>query len=102
MLLSHREFRVDHRWARELYPGSSQDGVAAILATADSCICFTNSIEAARFSTEELAGTGIDVVSYPWFDRGAGKKKLVELVASRKIAADVEDDGEFDRLARDS
>ena len=77
---------------------SSPSGVASILATRDSRICFTNTIEAPRFKEEELAGTGIEIVSYPWQDAKAGTKKLKELIAGQKIAADPDDNGNFDRL----
>jgi Xaa-Pro dipeptidase len=78
--------------------GSSPSGVAGILATGDSRICFTNTIEAPRFKEEELAGTGIEVVFYPWQDPKAGTKKLKELIGGRKIAADPEDNGLYDRF----
>jgi Xaa-Pro aminopeptidase len=79
-------------------PSNSQNGVAGIVATSQERVCFTNSIEAPRFALEELAGTGIEVVSYPWYDWTVGQKKLRELIAGRKIASDVLDNGEFDRL----
>lgn len=79
--------------------GNSPNGVAAILATRDSRICFTNTIEGPRFAEEELAGAGIEVVTYPWHDPKAATKKLKELIAGRKLAADPTDNGEFDRFA---
>jgi len=79
-------------------PGNSPNGVVGILATGDSRICFTNTIEHPRFSEEELAGTGIEVVSYPWYDSQAARKTLKELIASRKIAADSTDGGDCDRF----
>jgi len=78
--------------------GNSPNGVAAILATRDSRVCFTNTIEGPRFATEELAGTGIEVVTYPWYDPKAAQKKLKELIAGRKIAADTTDNGDHDRF----
>ncbi len=79
-------------------PSNSQNGVAGIVATRQDRTCFTNSIEAPRFALEELAGSGIEVVSYPWYDGKAGQKKLREVIAGRKIASDVSDHGESDRL----
>jgi len=78
--------------------GNSPNGVAGIIATRDKRICFTNTIEGPRFATEELAGTGIEVVTYPWQDSKAGQKKLKELIAGRKIAGDMNDGGECDRF----
>src|SRR5262247_3626990 len=67
-------------------------GVAAILATRDSKrVCFTNTIEAPRFAQEELDGTEIEVVSYTWHDAKLGRSMLRDLIAARKIAADVND-----------
>ena len=80
-------------------PGNSPNGVAGILATRDSRVCFTNTIEGPRFAEEELAGTGIEVVTYPWYDAKAGCKKLKELIAGRKIAADPTDGGDCDRFS---
>ena len=68
-------------------------GVAAIFATADSSTCFTNTIEAPRMRDEELAGSGIDVVAFPWWDRVAGAKILRELIAGRRVACDGDDLG---------
>jgi Xaa-Pro aminopeptidase len=99
VFLSHR---ANFAWIaggkNNYIPNNSSNGVASILATGDSRVCFTNTIEGPRFSEEELAGTGIEVVTYPWEDSKAGTKKLKELVAGRKIAADPTDGGEFDRL----
>ena len=77
---------------------NSPAGVASILATRDARVCVANSIEAPRFRDEELAGTGINIVSYPWWDEAAAKKTLVELIARRKIAADANDLGEFNHF----
>ncbi len=77
---------------------SSPVGVASILATADSRVCLTNSIEAPRFRNEELAGTGIDVIDWPWYDPSAATRVLREVIAGRRIAADVTDMGDFDHF----
>src|SRR4051812_24451601 len=69
-------------------PGNTPEGVAAILATPDKRLCVTSEIEAPRMSQEELTGTGIEVVSVPWYDRKAQSVKLIELIAGRKVAAD--------------
>jgi Xaa-Pro aminopeptidase len=69
-------------------PGNTPEGVAAILATADKRLCVTSEIEAPRMAQEELPGTGIEIVSVPWYDRKAQAVKLIELIAGRRIAAD--------------
>lgn len=71
-------------------PSNTQDGVAAILATPAGRTCITSEIEAPRMREEELAGTGIEVIGLPWHDRKAQAAKITELVAGRKIAADVD------------
>jgi Xaa-Pro aminopeptidase len=68
-------------------------GVAAIWATHDRKVCFTNTIEGPRFRHEELVGTGIDVVEYPWHDRAAGAKVLKELIGNARAATDDDDFG---------
>jgi Xaa-Pro aminopeptidase len=78
--------------------GTSPNGVAAILATRDSRICFTNTIEAPRFRDEELAGTGIEVVAYTWYDPRSAQKMLKDLITGRKFAADPTDSGDFNRF----
>jgi antitoxin VapB len=98
ILLGHRANFAWITCGKDNYIASnSQNGVAAILATDKQRICFTNTIEAPRFSQEELAETGIEVVAHPWHDQAAGRKLLVELIAGRRIAADVADTGECDR-----
>lgn len=66
-------------------------GVATILATRDGKrVCLANRIEAPRFRDEELVGTGIETVEFPWYDGAAGQKIVRELIAGRKVAADSE------------
>ena len=71
-------------------PNNSPQGVAAILATRDQRICLANSIEAPRMIGEELTGTGINTVSYPWWDGNVAARVANEVIAGRKIAADVD------------
>ena len=63
---------------------------AGILATSDSRTCLADSIEAPRMSEEVLAGTGIPIVSFPWYDPRASAVKMTELIAGRRIAADAD------------
>jgi len=97
VLLNHRANFAWITGGKDNYiPGNSQNGVASILATRNERICVTTSIEAPRYATEELAGTGIRVEGYPWYDAAAAKAKLKELIAGRRIAADVSDSGDWD------
>ena len=74
-------------------------GVASILAMRDGKrLCLTNTIEAPRFRTEELAGAGIDVIDWPWYDAAAAQRVVKDVIAGRKIAADVSDIGEFNHF----
>src|SRR5215217_9206503 len=48
---------------------NSPNGVATILATRDGKrVCLANTIEAPRMRQEELSGTGIDTIDFPWWD----------------------------------
>src|SRR2546423_14552902 len=69
---------------------NTEAGVAAILATADQRVCLANNIEAPRMEKEELARTGIEVLSFPWYDRKRGAAKVAEVIAGRKVAADMD------------
>ncbi len=89
VLLQHRHnFAWITNGRDNMVPGNTPEGVAAILATHEGRICITTEIEAPRMQQEELAGTGIEVVSVPWYDKKAQTIKLMELIAGRKIAAD--------------
>jgi Xaa-Pro aminopeptidase len=77
----------------------SPAGVAYILAGRDgSRVCLTNTIEAPRFRTEELTGTDIEVIEWPWYDPSAAQRVLKDAIAGRRIAADVSDVGEFNHF----
>ena len=95
---------------------NTPQGVASILATRDGTrVCFANTIEAPRMQREELDGTGIETVSFPWYDPAAARKTVEPIIlggggggggGGRKIAADGETFGlplaalprEFDEL----
>ena len=69
---------------------NTESGVAAILATATERICIANNIEAPRMEREELPRNGVPVVSFPWYDRKKGVAKVAEVIAGRKVAADMD------------
>src|SRR5437016_2459370 len=63
-------------------------GVAGIFATQDARICIANTIEAPRMKGEELAGAGIEVMSFPWWDLAAGRKLANEVFQGKRVASD--------------
>src|SRR5688500_1005202 len=70
---------------------NTEAGVAAVLATADGTrVCLANTIEAPRMEREELAKGGVEVVSFPWYDRKRGAAKVAEVIGGRKVAADID------------
>lgn len=91
VLLQHRN---NFAWATcgrdNRIPNNAAEGVAAILMTGDSLICLADSIEAPRMQEEELVGTGIPVISFPWWDPKASAIKLLEVMGGQKIAADAD------------
>ncbi len=69
-------------------------GVACVVATRDGRrVCLANAIEAPRMRGEELAGTGIEVVSFPWHDGAAGTRAARDVKGGMKIATDSHDLG---------
>jgi Xaa-Pro aminopeptidase len=82
-------------------------GVATIYATRDGArTCLASVIEAPRFRGEELVGTGIETVDFPWHDTDTARKVVGEIVGGKKVATDSNDfglklphlPGEFDEL----
>lgn len=72
---------------------ASETGVAAILATPDKLLCLTNHIESPRFRNEELAGMGIDVIDFPWWNPAQARDTVAQVLAGRRIATDGNDFG---------
>lgn len=70
---------------------NSPVGVAGVFATRDKLTCLTNTIEAPRFRAEELEGTGIDLVEYPWWSPAEGMTAAARLFGSnRRVACDAD------------
>jgi Xaa-Pro aminopeptidase len=69
---------------------NTEAGVTAVLATAGERVCLSNNIESPRMEKEELARSGIPVVSFPWHDRKRGAAKVAEVIAGRRVAADMD------------
>src|SRR5947207_1550999 len=64
-------------------------GVASILATRDGKrVCLANAIEAPRMRDEELVGTDIETIEFPWWDGGAGARIVSDVIAGKSIATD--------------
>jgi Xaa-Pro aminopeptidase len=73
---------------------NSPAGVASILATRDGQrVCFANHIEAPRMRAEELAGTGIETIDFPWYDSRAQSDVVRQVIGAKKVAADSESFG---------
>jgi len=92
VLLTHRN---NFAWITcgksNFIPNNSPVGVASILATRDGKrVCLANTIEAPRMRGEELGGTGIDVIDFPWWDRAATADVVRDVIGGRNIAADSE------------
>jgi Xaa-Pro aminopeptidase len=69
-------------------------GVATILATRDGRrYCLANSIEAPRMRGEELSGTGIETIDFPWWDRAETARIVRDVIGNRSVAHDGEDFG---------
>jgi Xaa-Pro aminopeptidase len=69
-------------------------GVTAIYVTKDGQrVCFANTIEAPRMRTEELTGTGIETIDFPWYDPVAAKKIVGDYIGGKKVAADTDTTG---------
>lgn len=69
---------------------NTEAGVAAVFATANERVCLANNIEAPRMEKEEFGRNGVPVVSFPWYDRRKAVAKVVEVLAGRKVAADID------------
>ena len=72
---------------------NATDGVATILATPDKLLCLANNIESPRMNAEEFHGTGIETISFPWWDPAAAKTIAADAIGSLKVATDGHDFG---------
>lgn len=99
VILGHRNnFAWITGGRNNMIPNNAAAGVAAIFATGSMRVCLTNNIESPRFIGEELAGLGIEVVDYPWYDMEAAGRRIRQVIGDRRVAADVGHAGEFARL----
>lgn len=72
---------------------ASPAGVASVLMTPETSVCLTNTIEGPRFRDEELAGLGMEVVEFPWYDAATRRRVAGQLLGGRKVACDVDEWG---------
>ncbi len=94
VLLTHRNnFAWITNGRDNRIPNNSPVGVTTIYATASKLVCLANNIEAPRMRDEELVGTGIKTVEFPWYDRAAAKKVVAGVIDGKKVATDSEDFG---------
>lgn len=92
VLLTHRNNFAWVTGGRDNHiANNSPVGVASILATRDGKrVCLANQIEAPRMRQEELSGTGIETIDFPWYDARAASDTVRDVVAGRNIATDSE------------
>jgi Xaa-Pro aminopeptidase len=63
-------------------------GVASILVTrGGKRVCLANTIEAPRIRAQELEGTGIETISFPWYDGDAAKKTAGDIIGQQQMIA---------------
>ncbi|HHT27722.1 MAG TPA: M24 family metallopeptidase [Firmicutes bacterium] len=67
-------------------PRNEEHGATSLLVTPDEITAITTNIEAPRMEAEELCGTNIEVVSWPWYADAAEKSR--ELIAGRRFGSD--------------
>src|SRR5207248_703698 len=68
---------------------STPMGVASILATRDGKrVCLANTIESPRVREQELAGSGIEMITFPWYDADAAMKTAHDLIGEQMIGTD--------------
>lgn len=67
---------------------ASPVGAAGMFVGRDRVVCIANEIEASRVRNEELGVSGIEVVSFPWFDPEAGRSAARELFNPERVACD--------------
>jgi Xaa-Pro aminopeptidase len=63
-------------------------GVASMLVTrGGKRVCLANTIEAPRIRAQELEGSGIETISFPWYDGDAAKKTAGEVIGRDQMIA---------------
>jgi Xaa-Pro aminopeptidase len=72
------------------YVGTADDaGNSAVLIGRDGAVVIANNIEATRLMAEELPARGLEVVSYAWHDAADRARAFHDVIANRRLAADV-------------
>ena len=72
------------------YVGTNDDvGNSTLLVTREGAAVLTTNIEATRLAGEDLAGSGIEVLSYFYADGAERARVFEKAIAGRRMAADV-------------
>ena len=71
------------------YVGTACDvGGSWLLVGKDSAVVIADNIEATRLTVEDLPETGIELVSYHWFDPAAQQQAIAQVTKGLNLAAD--------------
>ncbi len=72
------------------YVGTAEDaGNSTLLVDPGGARILTSNIEVTRLEAEDLPGTGIEPVAYPWHDASARAQAVEKAIGGRHVAADV-------------
>jgi Xaa-Pro dipeptidase len=63
-------------------------GVASVLITRDDAKVLTTNNEEPRLLDEELQGTGLEVVAYPWHESDGLKRTVTRLIEPERVVSD--------------
>jgi Xaa-Pro aminopeptidase len=72
------------------YVGTAEDaGNSAVLVDRDGAVVIANNIETTRLAAEELPARGLEIVSYAWHDAADRARVFRDVIANRRLAADL-------------
>jgi len=69
--------------------GAVDSGVAPLAVTRERIVCVTTNIEQSRIGDEELAGTGIAILSHPWQTPAKRGELFADVFGGAKVGYDV-------------
>lgn len=79
---------------------SSEQGVGAMLVTADAVSLVANNIEARRFVEEELVGLDVKVIEFPWYTEEGERDAVAKVIGGGRLATDSGGAGEAIKALR--